>query len=86
MGLPLTMIQVELVKMDRTGVHCANPACQKDPRYLINILGDVWYIKVDTTVALISNRFGGEYYCRGCVEEVLNLFRTKLDPKLWAFH
>lgn len=81
------MLNIVLHKMDRTGVHCAHPECKKNPKYMVNILGSVWYIRVDTTVAVVT--VGGsraEYYCRECIDELFNEVRTKLDSKLWAFH
>ena len=80
------MLHIRLEKLQYTGVHCACHACKKDPKYLINILGDVWYIKVDTTVAVVSMGGKEEIYCRGCIDELYQMIRTKLDPKLWAFH
>jgi hypothetical protein len=81
------MINVELFKLDRTGVHCSNINCKRNPQSMVNILGDVWYIKVDTTVVMIN--LGGsraEYYCRDCIDDILHLIKSKLDSKLWAFH
>ena len=80
------MLHIQLEKLDITGLHCANFNCKKDPKYLINILGDVWYIKTDTTVAVISLSGKTEYYCRGCIDELFQMIKTKLDSKLWVFH
>lgn len=80
------MLHVQLHKLETPGVHCANPECKKDPKNMINILGSVWHIKVDTTVAVVT--LGGKYenYCRGCIPELYQMVKSKLDPKLWAFH
>lgn len=80
------MLHIKLEKLQQTGLHCANRDCKKDPKHMINILGEVWYIKVDTTVALVSLGSSYEYYCRGCIDELYKMVKTKLDPKLWAFH
>lgn len=80
------MLQVSLIKMERGGVHCANRDCKRDPKHMINILGSVWHIKVDTTVAWVSLGLEDEYYCRGCIDELYKMLKSKLDPKLWAFH
>jgi hypothetical protein len=80
------MLNIQIVQMQETGCHCANPKCQHDPKHMINILGSVWYIKVDTSVALITMGNAAEYYCRGCIDDVYNLFKMKLDTKMWAFH
>lgn len=80
------MIEVEIFRMQESGHHCRNPNCKRNPEHMINILGDVWYIKVDTTVARLAIKSNEEYYCRGCIDELYLLFKAKLDAKLWAFH
>jgi hypothetical protein len=80
------MLKVYLEKLQASGIHCANPDCKKDPKYLVNILGHVWHVKVDTTIAVVSLGGKEEYYCRGCIYELYQMLKTKLDPKLWAFH
>lgn len=80
------MIKIEIIHLQETGHRCANPKCQHDPKHMINILGNVWYIKVDTSVALISIGSNWEYYCRGCIDDIYNVFKMKLDTKMWAFH
>ena len=72
--------------MERTGIHCANLNCEKLPQHVINILGSVYYIKVDTTVASVEMKGEVEYYCRGCIDQLYNMLKSKLDPKFWAFH
>ena len=79
------MINIELQKMNRTGIHCANKNCKHLPEHMVNILGSVYYIRVDTTVALISVSGYTEYYCRGCIDEEYQLLKSKLDVKLWSF-
>lgn len=81
------MIDIQIIIMRDTGFRCANLNCKHNPEYMINILGNVWYIKIDTTVAVIT--LGGsraEYYCRECIDEIYKYMKTKLDSKLWAFH
>lgn len=80
------MLRIQLDKLQETGIHCSNPDCKKDPKHMINILGNVWYIRVETTVATVSLHGYTEYYCRGCIDELYKMVKTKLDPKLWAFH
>lgn len=80
------MLDVQVYKLETTGVHCANPDCKKDPKHMINIIGRVWHIKTDTTVASITLKGNHETYCRGCIPEVYQMIKSKLDPKLWAFH
>jgi hypothetical protein len=80
------MISVELTKLEATGIHCANRDCKRLPEHTVNILGNVYYIKVDTTVAVITLGGRHEYYCRGCIDEIYAMLRAKLDSKLWAFH
>lgn len=80
------MLHVQLHKLEMSGIHCANPECKKDPKHLVNILGHVWHIKVDTTVAIVSLQGKQETYCRGCIPELYQMLKSKLDPKLWAFH
>jgi len=80
------VLKITIVHLQETGHHCANPDCKHDPAHMVNILGSVWYIKVDTSVALISIGSSWEYYCRGCIDAVYHLFKTKLDTKMWAFH
>lgn len=80
------MLYISLEKMDSSGIHCAHHDCKKDPKHMVNILGDVWYIRVDTTVAVVELRGNLEYYCRGCIDELYKMVKVKLDPKLWAFH
>jgi len=79
------MLNIELQKMSRTGFHCANKKCKRLPEHTVNILGSVYYIRVDTTVALITMGEYFEYYCRGCIDEVYQLLKSKLDVKLWSF-
>jgi hypothetical protein len=86
LDISLKMLYIQLHKMDKTGVHCSNTNCKKNFRDTINILGSVYYIRVDTTVAIISLGGKEEYYCRGCIDEIYDMIRAKLDPKLWAFH
>lgn len=74
------------MKLETSGIHCANRNCKHDPNHMINILGSVWYIKVDTTVAIVELTGNQEVYCRGCIDELYKMIKTKLDPKLWAFH
>jgi hypothetical protein len=80
------MLYIRLHKLEMSGIHCAHPDCKKDPKHLINILGSVWHIKVDTTVAIVSLGGKEETYCRGCIPELYQMVKSKLDPKLWAFH
>lgn len=80
------MLRIDLIKLDRTGIHCANKECKHNPEHMVNIIGHVWYIKVDTTVAQIMLGGNVEYHCRGCIDELYKLLKQKLDPKLWAFH
>ena len=80
------MLHIHLERLQVTGLHCANHSCKKDAKHLINILGDVWYIKIETTVAVVSMGGKEEYYCRGCIDDLYQMIKTKLDPKLWAFH
>jgi hypothetical protein len=81
------MINISIIQMQQTGYHCSNPKCEHNPKHMINILGNVWYIKVDTSVAFITLTNGfGEYYCRGCIDEIYQIVKLKLDSSLWAFH
>ena len=80
------MLYVSLEKMQMTGIHCANLNCKKLPVDMVNIIGSVFYIKVDTTVAAVSMGGKVEYYCRSCIDELYQMLKMKLDPKLWAFH
>ncbi len=80
------MISIQLLSMQETGQHCANPNCKRNTDCMINILGSVWYIKTDTTVALITMQGRYEYYCRDCIDFLYDLFKVKLNSKLWAFH
>lgn len=80
------MFDIYLCKLEASGIHCANRECKRNPEYMINILGSVWYIKVDTTVAIVELNGNHETYCRGCIDELYKKIKTKLDPKLWAFH
>jgi hypothetical protein len=80
------MLHIRLEKLETTGIKCAHISCKKDPKYHINIIGSVWYIKVDSPVAIISLGGKEEIYCRGCIDELYHMVKTKLDPKLWAFH
>lgn len=80
------MLHIRLEKLQITGLHCANHDCKKNPEYMFNILGSVWYIKVDTMVAVVSLGSKEEYYCRGCIDELYKMIKMKLNPKLWAFH
>lgn len=79
------MIDIQLQKMNITGTRCAHKNCKHLPEHTVNILGSVYYIRVDTTVALISVSGHTEYYCRGCIDEVYHLIKSKLDVKLWSF-
>lgn len=80
------MLFIRLERLQTTGIKCAHHECKKDPKYHINILGSVWYIRVDTPVAFVSLGGKEEIYCRACIDELYNMIRTKLDVKLWAFH
>jgi hypothetical protein len=80
------MIQIDIIRMEHSGIHCANSNCKHSPEHMINILGNVWYIKVDTTAARLAIKHNEEYYCRGCIDELYQMFKIKLDSKLWAFH
>ena len=80
------MLNIVIKRLDQTGVHCANKNCKRLPEYLINILGSVYYIKVDTTVAWVSLNGTHDCYCRDCIDDLYQYVKTKLDAKLWAFH
>ena len=80
------MLHIKLEKLQLRGLHCAHHDCKKDPKHLVNILGSVWHLKVDTTIAVVSMGGKEEYYCRGCIDELFKMVKMKLDPKLWAFH
>lgn len=80
------MIDIQIQRLQSTGIHCANRNCKHNPEYMINILGNVWYIKVDTPVALVLMSGSVEYYCRDCIDFLYQYLKGKLDSKLWAFH
>jgi hypothetical protein len=80
------MLHVRIERLQATGIRCAHFDCKKDSRYHINIIGNVFYIKVDTAVAVLSMGGKEEIYCRACIDELYQMLRTKLDAKLWAFH
>lgn len=80
------MLKIDLIKMEMTGIRCAGINCKKLPEHMINILGSVYYIKADTTAVRVSLNGREEYYCRGCIDDLYNMMKSKLDPKLWAFH
>jgi hypothetical protein len=80
------MIDIQLHKIQYTGIHCANKDCKRLPEYTINILGNVYYIKVDTTAVIISVGAASEAYCGGCIDALYDMVKSKLDRKLWAYH
>ncbi len=80
------MLRIRIERLQLPGVHCAHPDCKKNPQYHVNILGSVWHVKVDTPVAIVSMGGKEEIYCRACIDELYKFLKTKLDPKLWAFH
>lgn len=80
------MIDIQIHRLQSTGIHCTNKECKRNPNYMINILGSVWYIKVDTPVAIVMMGGTAEYYCRDCIDWLYQYLKTKLDSKLWAFH
>lgn len=80
------MIDIRISRLQSTGIHCANKECKRNPDYLINILGSVWYIKVDTPVAEVILQGNREVYCRKCIDFLYTYLKSKLDSKLWAFH
>lgn len=40
------MLQIRLERLQMTGIYCTHHESKKDPKYHINIIGDVWSIKV----------------------------------------
>lgn len=80
------MLDINLYKLQYTGIRCSNKDCKKLPESVINILGSVYYIKIDTVVADIGIRGTNEIYCHDCIPEVYKYIKSKLDPKFWAFH
>jgi hypothetical protein len=79
-------MDIQIYRMQETGRHCNGKNCKRNPNYLINILGSVWYIKVDTVVAQFTIGGSSEIYCRECIGDVYLMMKTKLDSKLWAYH
>lgn len=83
------MIDIEIKIQDLSGFTCDNKDCKHNPEYSDNIIGDVFYIKKNTVVAIISlsDYENGPYnlYCRDCIDDVYNQIKSKLDSKLWAF-
>jgi hypothetical protein len=91
------MINVQIVKVDswQASFECANPNCQHLPEYIEYIprqslwVGEKYYLKAGTTCAVISlsgfHIDTNEYYCRGCIDEVYQMIKSKMDTKLWAF-
>jgi len=87
------MIKIDIIKLDATGITCSNPNCQHLPEYTNHILGDNYHIKPDTTVVIIAagTQFSEflhhkDVYCRGCIDEIYAMIKSKLDTKLWPFH
>lgn len=79
------MIEAKIIKIDINGKHCDNSTCQHLSEYNYNILGNVYFIKHDSTCLVIMMDGGVEYYCNGCIDEIYNKLKPVLDRKLWVF-
>lgn len=62
---------------------CSNLNCLRLPENITKIFirNTVYRIKKGTIAARIDNKF----YCNGCIDELYQLCKTKLNRKLWAF-
>lgn len=87
------MIEANVFKMRCSGLTCANPECKHLPEYTYHILGNVYFIKVDSVCLRLSNNKIAadngdngtyvEYYCRDCIDVVYKKLKPILDSKLW---
>lgn len=81
------MLKIDLFTVERGGFPCVNPKCQKLPEYTYNLIGEVYHLKVGSLAVEIElSSKGFEYYCGGCINDLFNICKFKLDKKLWAFN
>jgi len=82
------MINICITKCSYSGLHCHHTDCDKLPEYHDHIISDVYYIKLGTTIAEITNggSFSAEYYCRPCIDKLYQEIKLKLDSRLWPMH
>jgi hypothetical protein len=82
------MINISTYEVWESGIKCNNTNCKHLPEYTDHIIGNNYFLKVGTICARwqITTTGNGETYCRGCIDEIYQLIKSKLDTKLWAFH
>ena len=79
------MFDIQIKKLEISGIQCYNKNCKHNPQYNYNIIGSVFHIKKDTIVAIVSVDNNYNVFCRDCIDDVFNLIRSKMDSQLWAF-
>lgn len=79
------MINFELDKLEQTGYKCDHPRCAHSPKYHWNVIGDVFHLKTDQTILVVTYGNTYEVYCRDCIDLLYKEWKPILDSKLWAF-
>jgi len=85
------MINILTYEVWESGIKCDNSNCKHLPEYTDRIIGDNYHLKIGIVCIQIQlertvNEYAYEIYCRGCIDEIYHLIKSKLDAKLWAFH
>jgi hypothetical protein len=79
------MINISVETVEMPGIKCWNSKCKYLSEYIGHIIGDSYFLKQGSTMAIITTDNGFEIYCRDCIDEVYRMIKSKLDTKLWAF-
>ena len=82
---PTMLFEVKTFKLEMSGVECGCSTCKRLPEYHFNLIGHVYHIKQDTICASICIDGFKIIVCRGCIDEVYQYIKSKLDTKLWMF-
>jgi hypothetical protein len=85
------MINISTYEVQESGIRCHNINCKNLPEYTDLIINGNYFLKQGTICAEIAiqrtpNVYFYDTYCRGCIDEIYQLIKSKLDTKLWAFH
>ena len=72
---------VRILKATSSTFECENRNCQKLPKYVV--IGSFGRLRIKKNSIYIKIGYG--IFCGGCIDEVYNEVKLKLNKKLWAF-
>jgi hypothetical protein len=77
------MINIEIKKSSHYyyDFRCFNKNCLSLPEYTVSFMKNKYRIKSGTLYAQIGN----ETYCNGCIDQLYNHIKIKLNRNLWSF-